>query len=73
MGLTGRSRELIDRLLAQLTDAERVGGAPAGFTFAGHDPATIDDGEYGDPDRNTRPEFMKEQERGWEPVPSTRK
>ena len=68
MGIQDKARATIDRLLAQLTDAERVGGAPAGFTFAAHDPAEIDDGEYGDPDRSTRPEWMKEQERGWVPL-----
>lgn len=68
MATVDKARRIIDRLMAQLTDAERTGATPPGFTFTGHDPAAIDDGEYGDPARSTRPDWMKEQERGWEPL-----
>ena len=69
MGLTERSREFISQLLAQLTDAERTGATPAGFTFEAADDGAIRDGEYGDPTRNPRPAWMRDQEVGWEPLP----
>jgi hypothetical protein len=61
-----RIRATIDRLLRDLNDDERHGTAPVGWQFEAPDDGAIRDGEYGDPTRNTRPEWMKEQERGWE-------
>jgi hypothetical protein len=61
-----RIRRTIDALLRQLSDDERLGAIPAGWTFEAPDDGAIRDGEYGDPDRSTRPEWMKERERGWE-------
>jgi hypothetical protein len=61
-----QARRIIDRLLRDLNDDERHGTAPAGWQFEAPDDGAIRDGEYGDPTRNTRPEWMKEQERGWE-------
>jgi hypothetical protein len=58
-------RRTIDRLLRQLPDEDRTGLGLAGFTFEAPDDGAIRDGEYGDPDRSTRPEWMKERERGW--------
>ncbi len=65
MGQTGL-RAVIDRLLAQLNTDEREGRALPGWQFDAPDSGSISDGEYGDPDRSTRPEWMKEQERGWD-------
>jgi hypothetical protein len=61
-----RLRATIDRLLRQLPDEDRTGLGLAGFTFEAPDDGAIRDGEYGDPDRSTRPEWMKAQERGWQ-------
>jgi hypothetical protein len=61
-------RLIIDALLRTLTDAERLGSAPPGFTFEAADDGAIRDGEYGDPTRNPRPAWMRDQEVGWEPI-----
>jgi hypothetical protein len=49
-----------------LPDEDRTGLGLAGFTFEAPDDGAIRDGEYGDPDRSTRPEWMRSQEVGWE-------
>lgn len=61
-----RIRATIDRLLRGLPDEDRTGPGLAGFTFEADDDGAIRDGEYGDPDRSTRPEWMKAMEAGWE-------
>lgn len=63
MPIADKVQAFIDRLLGQLSDEERAGHG-AGFVFPAPGP-TIDDGTYGDPDQDTRPEFVKEAERGW--------
>jgi hypothetical protein len=60
-----RIRATIDRLLRDLNDDERHGTAPAGWQFEAPDDGAIRDGQYGDPTRSTRPEWMKDQEKGW--------
>ena len=64
MRIPDLAQATIDRLLRSLSDEERAGAAPAGFRTDAPD-LTIDDGDYGDPARNTRPEWMRERERGW--------
>jgi hypothetical protein len=61
-----RFNKIIDRLLRALPEEDRTGLGLAGFTFEAPDDGAIRDGEYGDPDRSTRPEWMKAQERGWQ-------
>lgn len=53
----------IKRLLDRMSDEERR-DAP-GFVFIAPS-ASIDDGAYGDPLTDTRPDFIREDERGWE-------
>lgn len=69
MGPMDTARATIDRLLASLNDAERLGNAPPGFQFEPADDGAIRDGDYGDPTRNPRPAWMRDQEVGWEPLP----
>ncbi|MFH1605363.1 MAG: hypothetical protein ABIH03_15825 [Pseudomonadota bacterium] len=68
MAIADRLAVITKRLLDSLTPEERAGGVPAGFLMDADDTSAIDDGQYGDPDRSTRPEWMAEQEAGWEPI-----
>ena len=56
------------RLLDSLSADERQGSAPPGFVMDADDTSAIDDGQYGDPDRSTRPQWMVDMEAGWEPI-----
>lgn len=56
----GTAQALIKRLLARLHPDEM--DAP-GFVFS--ETRGIDDGSYGDPLRDERPDFIKDDEHGW--------
>ena len=62
MAMTDRVRALTDQLLRRLSDEERTGRGMPGFTFEAADDGAIRDGEYGDPLRDTRPAWMKDED-----------
>jgi len=68
MAIPDRLQATIDRLLRQLSDEERTGATPPGFLLEADDDGAIRDGEYGDPNRSTRPQWMRDQEVGWVPI-----
>jgi len=58
----------IDRLIAALTrrlKAENAGEHHAGMFAYSDDTSIEDDGGYGDPHEDTRPDFVKQDDQGW--------
>lgn len=62
----GRLAELINRLVARMGEDERRGAPGVYQTF---EAGGIDDGDYGDPERDTRPEIVREDSAGWQSLP----
>lgn len=64
--LTDRLKRQLERDAAKTPELAQY----PGFVF-GNDDGTIDDGDYGDPLRDTRPEWLRNTEdAGWQPISS---
>lgn len=66
--------DLVSRLTKLLNQQlEDHPDAPVGVHFDAHDDLIDDDGGYGDPMRDERPDFVKRDERGWQKIASLRR
>lgn len=62
--MVNNTRTIIQRLIDRLTADERRGGALAGWHFDADNP-TVDDGAYDDPMRDTRPDWLRDEQAEW--------
>lgn len=62
--MVNNTRTIIQKLIDRLSADEQRAGALAGWRFDADNP-TINDGDYDDPQRDARPDWLRDEQREW--------